>query len=251
VIDYLADFANLSNPEGLWHWRGAEQYARDGLYRSLEAEQAGAATVRHPSEAARILALAQAAFGDLRGLLAGSPDELLDAVPREGEWPLRLALHHMLPRELTMRANTAYALARTTTEPVEFPQDQLPGPEEADVSGRIDEILVRYTFEREITDTGFEAIAEEEMLLPTVWSGYEADVRFRLNRFGGHIAEHTIQCDKTLHWLDRAPSEARLITRRISYLRGLHERYSDPALLDQLDRVNRERAAEFRALSGR
>ena len=247
MIDYLAVFATVADPARSWLWRGEEQEVRDGLYRSLEAEQSAAAAVRHPSEAARILALAQAAFGDLRGLLAGLPDELLDEVPREGEWPLRLTIHHMLHRELTMRANTAYALGRSASEPVEFPQDQLPRPEEADVSGGIAEILVRYTFEREITDTGFEAIGEEGMLLPAIWAGFEVDVRFRLNRVGGHIAEHTIQCEKTLGWLDRAPSEARLITRRISYVRGLHERYSDPALIDELDRANRERAAEFKA----
>ena len=247
MIDYLAVFAAVADPARSWLWRGEEQEVRDGLYRSLEAEQAAAAIVNYPSEAARVLALAQAAFGDLRGLLAGLPDELLDEVPREGEWPLRLTIHHMLHRELTMRANTAYALGRSAIEPVELPQDQLPELMAADVSGGIDAILVRYTFEREITDTGFEAIAKEKMLLPTVWSGYDVDVRFRLNRFGGHIAEHTIQCEKTLGWLNRAPNEARLITRRISYMRGLHERYSDPALLDELDRVNRERAAEFGA----
>jgi hypothetical protein len=247
VIDYLADFANLGDPERVWLWRGAEQQARDGLYRSLEAEQAAAAAVSYPSEAARILALAQAAFGDLRGLLAGLPDELLDAVPREAEWPLRQTLHHMLHRELTFRANTAYALERQAADPVGLPEDQVPVPAEADVSGSMEAILVRYSFEREATDTGFEAISLEQLLLPTVWGGYHVDVRFRLNRFGGHIAEHTIQCDKTLNWLDRAPSEARLITRRISYLRGLHERYSDPALIDELDRVNRERAAELQA----
>ncbi len=247
MIDYLAVFANVADPGRAWPWRGAEQEVRDGLYRSLEAEQAAAAAVRLPSEAARILALAQAAFGDLRGLLAGLPDEIVDRVPREGEWPLRLTLHHMLHRELTFRANTAYALARSTLDPVGLPADQVPGPDEADVSGGIEDILVRYSFEREATDTGFEAVTPEQMLLPSIWGGYEVDVRFRLNRFGGHIAEHTIQCDKTLGWLDLAPAEARLITRRISAVRGLHERYSDPAILDELDRVNRIRAAEFSA----
>jgi hypothetical protein len=246
VIDYLAVFANLAEPERPWRWRGAEQEVRDGLYRSLEAEQAAAAVVRHPSEAARTLSLAQAAFGDLRGLLAGLPDELLDEVPREGEWPLRLTLHHMLHRELTFRAHTEYALERSAGDPVRLPDDQVPGSEEADVSGGIEDILVRYSFAREVTDTGFESVTPEQLLLPTIWSDYEVDVRFRMNRFGGHIAEHTIQCEKTLLWLDLAPSEARLITRRISAVRGLHERYSDPAIIDDLDRVNRERAAEFR-----
>jgi len=63
VIDYLAVFGNLSEPERPWAWRGQERDVRDGLYRSLEAEQAAAAAVRYPSEPARILALAQAAFG--------------------------------------------------------------------------------------------------------------------------------------------------------------------------------------------
>jgi hypothetical protein len=245
VIDYLAVFANLAEPARAWRWRGAEQEVRDGLYRSLEAEQAAAAAVRHPSEAARTLALAQSAFGELRGLVAGLPDEVLDRVPREGEWPLRLTLHHMLHRELTFRANLAYALERSPRDPLRLPDDQIPGADEADVSGGIEEILVRYSFEREATDTGFERIAPEQMSLPTIWSGYEVDVRFRLNRFGGHIAEHTIQCEKTLGWLVLAPTEARLISRRISAVRGLHERYSDPAVIDELDRVNRERAAEF------
>jgi hypothetical protein len=247
VIDYLGVFANVSDPERKWRWRGAEREVRDGLYRSLEAEQAAAAVVSYPSEAARILALAQAAFGDLRGLLAGLPDEHLDRVPREGEWPLRLTLHHMLHRELTMRVNTAYALTRSPRDPVGLEVDQLPDPGEADVSGGFADILVRYTFEREATDTGFESVTPEQMLLPSLWTAYKVDVRFRLNRFGGHIAEHTIQCEKTLGWLDLAPSEARLIARRISVARGLHERYTDPAVIGELDRVNRERAAEFNA----
>jgi hypothetical protein len=247
VIDYLAVFANVADPARPWWWRGAEREVRDGLYRSLEAEQAAAAAVHHPTEAARILAFGQAAFGDLRGLLAGLPDELLDRVPREGEWALRQTLHHMLHRELTFRANTAYALARSASDPVRLPDDQVPGPADADVSGGIDDVLVRYSFEREATDTACEAVTPEQLLLPTIWSETEVDVRFRLNRFGGHITEHTIQCEKTLGWLNLAPAEARMITRRISAVRGLHERYTDPAVLDELDRVNRERAAEFKS----
>jgi hypothetical protein len=247
VIDYLGVFANLADLERPWSWRGSERDVRAGLYRSFEAEQAAAAVVSHPSEAARTLALAQAAFGDLRGLLAGLPDELLDRVPREGEWPLRQTLHHLLHVEQTFRAHTGYALARSASNPVRMPADEVPGIDEADVSGGIDDILVTFSFEREATDTSFEALTPEQLLLPTIWSDTEVDVRFRLNRFGGHLAEHTIQCEKTFSWLDLAPTEARLITRRISALRGLHERYTDPALLDQLDQANRDRAADYQS----
>ena len=245
MIDYLADFAAVTDPAASWHWRGREQQVRDGLYRSLEAEQAAAATVQYPSEAARILALGQAAFGDLRGLLVGLDEELLDREPKPGEWPLRATLHHLLHRELTFRANTAYALERNQSDPLALSDEQVPSGSDADVSGGIADILVRLSFEREATNARFEAVPPEQLLLPTIWGGYEVDVRFRLNRFGGHLAEHTIQCEKTLAWLKRPPSEARLLTRRISSLRGLHEHFSDPALLDGLDRVNRERAAEF------
>jgi len=247
VIDYLGIYGNLVDVERSWPWRGQERDVRDGLYRCLESEQAAAATVRYPSEPARILALAQAAFGDLRGLLAGLPDELLDREPKGGEWPLRKVLQHALLTEFSFKANTRYALNRRAADPVRMPAEQRPSEADADVSGGVAAILERFSMEREGTDTEFEALEAEQLLLPTIWSDYDVDVRFRLNRFGGHLAEHTIQCEKTLQWLDRPLTEARLITRRISYLRGLHERYSDPSLLDGLDRTNRERAREWTA----
>ena len=245
MIDYLGIFGNLIDVERPWSWRGQERDIRDGLYRCLESEQAAAAVVKYPSEAARILALAQAALGDLRGLLAGLPDELLDREPKDGEWPLRKVLQHALLTELSFKANTRHALNRLPADPVRMPAEQRPSEADADVSGGVAEILERFTMEREGTDTEFEALDADQLLLPTIWSDYDVDVRFRLNRFGGHLAEHTIQCEKTLQWLGLQLTEARLITRRISCLRGLHERYSDPAVLDGLDRGNRERAREW------
>lgn len=245
MIDYLGIFGTLADVERPWAWRDQERDVRDGLYRCLESEQAAAATVTYPSEPARILVLAQGAFGDLRGLLAGLADELLDREPKDGEWPLRKVLQHALVTELSFRANTRYALNRGPADPIRMPADQRPSEADADVSGGVAEILERFTMEREGTDTEFEALDAEQLLLPTIWSDYDVDVRFRLNRFGGHLAEHTIQCEKSLQWLGQPMTEARLITRRISYLRGLHERYSDPSVLDDLDRTNRERAREW------
>ena len=66
-----------------WPFRGRPMDVRYALYRTLEDAQevyvrvsAGA----HP-ESCRILALAQHAFGGLRGLLAGLPGALLDKAP--------------------------------------------------------------------------------------------------------------------------------------------------------------------------
>jgi hypothetical protein len=81
------------------------------------------------------------------------------------------------------------------------------------------------------------------MTRPTIWAGFDVDVRFRLHRFGGHLAEHTVQCEKTLALLDGfRDSEARRIVRRISAMRGLHEHVSEPAVLDGLDREHERRA---------
>src|SRR5262249_48526156 len=67
-------------------WRGGKTDVRYALYRVLERAQEAviAAPVQEYPEARRILAFAQRAFGDLRGLLIGLPDELLDEAPRPG-----------------------------------------------------------------------------------------------------------------------------------------------------------------------
>src|SRR5262245_4227199 len=77
-----------------WSWRGRPMDVRFALYRTLEDAQEIHTRVcadPHP-ESRRILALAQRAFGDLRGLLAGLPTDLLDAAPRADEWPVRETL---------------------------------------------------------------------------------------------------------------------------------------------------------------
>jgi hypothetical protein len=58
------------------------------------------------------------------------------------------------------------------------------------------------------------------MTRPTVWVHYDVDVRFRLHRFAAHVAEHTIQCEKTLAALDWRPTEGRRIARRLGALVG-------------------------------
>jgi hypothetical protein len=58
------------------------------------------------------------------------------------------------------------------------------------------------------------------MTRPTIWAGYEIDVRFRLHRFAAHIAEHTVQCEKTLLTLGWQPTEGRQIARRLGAVVG-------------------------------
>src|SRR5262245_63428103 len=87
----------LSRP---WSWRDKAMDVRFALYRTLEDAQevhVRLAAARIP-ESRCIMALAQRAFGNLRGLLAGLPADLLDRAPAAGEWALRERLRHMLLR---------------------------------------------------------------------------------------------------------------------------------------------------------
>ena len=121
----VLDHEVLSRP---WGWRGGMIDARYALYRALEEAQEAQVRVAaglHP-EPRRILGLAQRAFGDLRGLLAGLPAERLDAAPRAGEWSIRETLHHLIVIERRYAVQTLYAVERADTEPVRIPDARLP-----------------------------------------------------------------------------------------------------------------------------
>lgn len=232
--------------EHAWTWRDRQTRVRYALYRSLEEEQEALVRARaewEPTEAERILALAQRAFGDLRGLLVGIDEQLLDRAPAEGQWPLRLVLRHALTVEKRYAAQVVYSAHRREEEPVAIPPDRLPHEDDADVAGDIARILDRFATFRAQTDALCGALPAAAMARPALWGGFEVDVRFRLHRFASHIVEHTIQCEKTLDALGSAPSEARRIVRRISTTRGELEASGDAETLQRLDTAHAERAA--------
>ena len=200
------------------------------------------AAPRAPTEAGRILSLAQSAFGDLRGLLGGLDDALLDRAPAEGEWTLRETLAHAIDVERSYRASTQYAVSRLAAEPIIMPAERRPAADPADSAGSVSEILERFAVLRAETDATFAALGDAELSRPTVWSGVEVDVRHRLHRFASHVAEHTIQCTKAVVALGATGGDARAICRRIGAMRGLHERRTDPARLRALDAGLEEKA---------
>lgn len=231
-------------------WRSGTSDVRYAvLFRSLEEEQA-AATEAHatwfPSEASRILNLAQSAFGDLRGLLVGTPAELLDQVPAEGEWSPRQTLEHAIGTERSYRRNVQYALERADDAPTRLPPELRPKLDPADTAGDTTAILERFALRREETDGMLAGLAEMHLERPTNWSGFEVDVRFRLHRFASHIVEHTIQCETTLERLGVRAGDARRVVRRISLERGRHERVSRATTLASLDGAHAARAASLR-----
>ncbi|MDQ6636804.1 MAG: DinB family protein [Candidatus Dormibacteraeota bacterium] len=233
--------------EAPWTWReqeGEELRGRDALLLSHEAELAAEVQLR--GQAQRLITEGQRAFGELRGLLAGVPDQLLDAQPGGQEWTLRQALAHLLLVERRYRAQTAYALERGDDQPLyQKLESQV---SEAEQQGGVLAWIERLAAERRETAA---AITGAETLLhrPTVWVGFDVDVRFRLARFAGHLAEHTIQLEKTLAAVGWQPSEAQRLVRRISAARAGHELWSQPEVLAALDALHLRRAAELTGAS--
>ena len=209
------DEAALARP---WSWRDGQMHVRYALYRTLEDAQEVLVRVadgRLP-ESRRILALAQRAFGDLRGLLAGLAPDLLDKAPRSGEWPVREILRHMLTVERRYALQTIYALERAESEPMRIPDDRLSAAAQIDMSGDLDALLATLGEARAETNRRLGDVAPEAMTRPTVWVHYQIDVRFRLHRFAAHVVEHTIQCEKALVDVGWRQTEGRRIVRHVA-----------------------------------
>jgi hypothetical protein len=201
-----------------WTFRGRQMDVRYALYRTLE--DAHEVHVRVSAgdlpESRRILALAQRAFGSLRALLLGVPSAFLDKSPRAGEWSIREIVGHMTAVEQRYALQTKYAVDRADTDPIRIADSRLPALAPSNLPGEIDALLARLGEARVETDRWLGALPPAAMTRPTIWVGYEIDVRFRLHRFAAHIVEHTIQGEKTLLALGWRPTEGRQIVRRVA-----------------------------------
>jgi len=236
------DEKDLAQP---WRFRDKPTDVRYALYRTIEDAQeaiVSAAARPHP-ESRRILSLAQRAFGDLRGLLIGLPTDVLDRVPREGEWPVREILRHVIVIEGRYAVQTRYAVDRADTDPMRVADDKMPTPAQTNATGSIAEILARVAEARAETDRRLGELPIAAMTRPTQWIQYDVDVRFRLHRFASHIIEHTVQCEKALAALGWRATEGRRIVRRLTALLGELEGLSGRAGAREIEACFVERAA--------
>lgn len=193
--------------------------------RELAADIAAERSAHGPSItlAQTILAQHQSAYLDLLGVLSSAGDDDLDRVPREGEWPLREVLWHIVRTEtnFTLLIEFAVDLARAGSPPRQ--------PEDADRAGYLSRLQYRH-FETEggtLAETlarykdlhGFvmEAFASltgpDLMAVSLWWEEVPFPVRHRMHRYAAHLAQHTIQVEKTLAWLGKPPSEAARLMR--------------------------------------
>jgi hypothetical protein len=235
----IASLAGHSDDEMAepWTWpghTGGPLQVRDALWRCVETEQASLAIDLPPStEAESILTMAQGAWGDLRGLIVGLPDETLDLTVGPGDWSVRQILSHVLLIERRYRVQSLYAATRRDHDPTRTQTPEALGPGETD--GGAAAWIERIDAERALTDTDLAWVGPNELGRPTEWAGYSVDLRFRLHRFAAHLAEHAIHAEKVILSKGIGPSEANQIVRRLSALRGAHERRAVGDTLRSLD----------------
>lgn len=212
--------------EAPWHWpdRG-ELDARSGIYIALQQMEEGVARamqavpVGRPSlpPLAAVLGAAAQARWDLHGLLIPLTDSLLDAPPGDDAWTLRQTLGHVTSVQRIYPWVSAWWLTRRD-EP-EFldhiPDDALADlpQEDADGAGSLSDIRRRFDALLEIGTDMWQAAPPEDLRVRARWSGSPVDVGFRIGRWSPHIAEHTIQVEKTLTMLGHPISEVDRLAR--------------------------------------
>jgi len=178
------------------------------------------------TSAQRILGQHHAAYMDLQAALFGLSTEDLERAPAEGEWSIRRIYAHILSAEINFTATVQYALEkhRAGTWIPQGMSDEdairLIGmsatEHDALLTGPLEGMLAYHrAFHPEILKE-FSTITDSELDLPsTFWEESRFPIRHRLHRFDAHLTQHTIQIDKTLVEIGRAPSEAKRLIRKI------------------------------------
>ena len=232
----LLDLATVSDDalERPWEWDGhGEIELRYGFFHPIEDLEGTAAEIDRlgdtRSRARVIVTPAVVAAWDLLGLLAGLTDTDLDADPGNGEWTIRLALAHTIASQRSYALYTNWWRQQRLpagTRQLPEPPDDLDGsqPEESYADGSLEEVRARILATMDEAARQTADIADDELGLTGRWSEKPVTIAFRQGRWSPHIAEHTIQVDKTLAMLGRQPSEVDRLVRRVAVAWGRVER---------------------------
>lgn len=200
-----------------WAWN---EYKNEGIrfafFRIYEELRSAAARVsRAQSMVERILAQNNLAYWNLRTLLIGLPDELLDNAPAPNEWSPRQIIQHIAEAEWGFFGALRYFLQNpeeASRIPDGYFDDHYPnygGFTKESFSGSLASIL-------EFFETiHYQALADLETM-PDVYLTYKCfywekeplSIEFRLHRFDAHLQQHTIQMAKTLPAVGFRPNEA-------------------------------------------
>ena len=215
-----------------WFWDGNDVDVRYAFYRAFEVLESAEAATRlavsdsGSSQAREAVAAATASRWDLQGLLATLDDDDLDADPQNGEWPIRRAMAHIIASQRGYAWGTAWWLSVRDEPRAEgeqrAPEDVFAAmPEEdeealgslADVRQQLDDIV-------DSTSSRYATLSDDDLTVRGGWSGFPVTVGFRQWRWSSHIAEHTVQIEKTLDMLGRTQSEVARLTRLVARAYG-------------------------------
>jgi hypothetical protein len=223
--------------EAPWRWRPDDQIDADvryGLYRIPEAlEEAVAAIARGRAgpegvaepmaPAVPPLAAATVARWALHGVLAPLTPAELDADPGGGEWSIRLVLGHTIASQRAYGWGTAWWLANPHDAsdpglPERVPEEvwsAMPDEATTEAEGSLADLRSRLDAVLELATERLAGCPDERLGQGARWSGFPVTIAFRLGRWSSHIREHTIQVEKTLVMLGRAPTEPERLARNL------------------------------------
>lgn len=181
---------------------------------------------RNRTPAQHILSQYHAAYMDLQAAVLGLSDDDAEQIPSEGEWQVRKVYAHILGAEINFTIAIRYALEKHRAgtwmpEKISDEDDsRLAGMSEAEYHALTDSPLSNMlAFHRTLHATildEFSRITNAELDLPsTFWEETRFPIQHRLHRYEAHFVQHTIQIDKTLVAIGKAPTESQRLIRKI------------------------------------
>lgn len=219
--------------ESVWEWRIGfldNTDVRYGFYRIHERlEDAAAAIVAGRAgggegpgvgPAVPFFGSLTAARWELKAALAPLQPGDLDADPGGGEWTVRRTLGHVVGSQRGYGWYNAWWLRRGHADgplPKRVDDSEMPPEpaEEDEAVGTPAEIVARLDDLVDLAAGRFAGLTDDELSIPARWSGLPVDLRFRMNRLGSHLREHTVQVDKTLAMTGREPTEVERLVRLV------------------------------------
>jgi hypothetical protein len=244
TAEYLAIPDDALERPWTWGEHASPDGVRYGIYRAAETVEVAAAEVEQALAGAParppgavLVAPATIARWALQGRLASLPDATLDRVARDGEWTARQTLAHTVDGQRSYGWFSRWWVSqpvgadrptRVTDEAEAASRSELPG-EDAEGEGTVAEIRARLDAVVDEWALRFATADDATLAMRATWAGIPVDIGFRLGRWASHIAEHTIQLDKTLAWLDQQPREVERIVRELHVTWGRLESRLFPA----------------------
>ena len=245
-----------SSLEAFWAWESYdEEGVRFGILRTTE--QVGDAAIEiaarrletgvGPTRAQRILGRYLVAWRELWSV-ADRADAVLDTSPREGEWPLRTILDHLVEADLGFLVTIRNGLDQqrvgvAVTKSVGSDEQWLALAEVEDLAwrgafdGSLEDIRIFHRAARDRIVGRFAGLSDDELTATSpFWDG-ERPNRFRLGRFESHLRQHTIQIEKALQATIGPPREVERLLRLLARATGDVEAAAvgaDPGLVEPI-----------------